>query len=139
MTRQVYRRNAGQGCERHENRISRWWVIFQRDRVPCHAPKKVVKKVLQENQTKILEWPGNSPDLNSIENFWPIIKNRLRSRDCTNFAKLIEAVIAIWYCNCYLNCLAITRIWGKYGLRRKSSTISLNTDDIHSTISLRLA
>jgi len=56
-----------------------------------------VKKVFEENQIKVLECPGNSPDLNLRENLWAIIKNRLRSKDCTNLTKLIEAIIAIWY------------------------------------------
>ena len=70
--------------------------IFQQDLAPCHAAKKV-KKVFQENQIKVLEWPGNSPDLNPIENLWAIIKNQLRSKDCSNLTRLIEAVIAIWF------------------------------------------
>jgi len=68
--------------------------FFQQDLAPCHAAKKV-KKVFEENQIKVLEWTGNSPDLNPIGNLWAIIKNRLRSKDCTNLTKLIEAVIAI--------------------------------------------
>ena len=40
---------------------------IQQDLAPCHADKKV-KKVFQENQIKVLEWPGNSSDLNPIEN-----------------------------------------------------------------------
>ena len=41
--------------------------IFQPDLAPCHSAKKV-QKVLQENGIKVLKWPGNSPDLNPIEN-----------------------------------------------------------------------
>ena len=70
--------------------------IFQQDLVPCHAAKKV-KKVFEVNQTKILEWPRNSPDLHPIENLRAIIKNRLRSKKWTTLTKLIEADIAIWY------------------------------------------
>ena len=73
-------------------------VIFQQDMAPCHAAKKV-KKVFQENQIKILEWPANSPHVNQMENFSAINKNRLRSKDCFNFTKLIPDVIAIWYHN----------------------------------------
>ena len=53
--------------------------------------------MFQENQAKFLECPGNAPDLNSIEHLWAIIKNRLRSKDCTNLTKLSEAIIGIWY------------------------------------------
>ena len=56
--------------------------IFQHDLAPSHSAKKV-QKVLQENGVKDLEWPGNLQDLNTIENLWGIIKNKLRSKDCT--------------------------------------------------------
>ena len=39
--------------------------IFQRDLIPCHAVKKM-KKVFREIQIKILERPGNSPDLSNL-------------------------------------------------------------------------
>ena len=54
--------------------------IFQHDLASCHSAKKV-QKVLQENEIKVLVWPRNSPDLNSIENLSGIIKNKLRSKD----------------------------------------------------------
>ena len=63
---------------------------------PCHSAKKV-QKVLQENGIKVLEWPGNSPDTIPIENLWGIIKNKLRSKDCTNVNNLIETIILVWY------------------------------------------
>ena len=37
--------------------------IFQQDLAPCNAAKKG-KKVFEENQIKVLDWPGNSSDLN---------------------------------------------------------------------------
>ena len=41
--------------------------IFTRDVTPCHR-SKVVKKFLEQKRIEMLEWPGNSPDLNPIEN-----------------------------------------------------------------------
>ena len=32
---------------------------------------------------KVLEWPGNSPDINPIDNPWSIIKAGLLKTDCT--------------------------------------------------------
>ena len=43
-------------------------TIFMHDGVPCHR-SKIVKKFLGENYVTALDWPGNSPDLNSIKNF----------------------------------------------------------------------
>ena len=45
----------------------------------------------------MLEWLGNSPDLNPIENSWAIIKQRLRGIDCTTMEKLIQSIIQLWY------------------------------------------
>ena len=46
---------------------------------------------------KVLDWPGNSPDLNPIENLWSIVKNRLRKLDWTTKSKLIQFVIHVWF------------------------------------------
>ena len=70
--------------------------IFQHDLTLYYSVKKV-QKVLQENGIKVLEWPGNLPDLNPIDSLWSIIKNKLRLKDCTTVNKLIEAIILVWY------------------------------------------
>ena len=70
--------------------------IFQQDLAPCHT-EKIVKKFFDENEISVLEWPGNSPDLNPIENLWAICKQRLRGMDCTTKEKMIKALIEVWY------------------------------------------
>ena len=70
--------------------------IFQQDLAPCHTSQKV-KNFINLNNISGLDWPGNSPDLNPIENFWSIIKIRLRRRDCITTVKLIEAIINCRY------------------------------------------
>ena len=44
---------------------------------PAHQTK-LVKKWLSEKNIPTLEWPGNSPDLNSIENAWNVMKIRYK-------------------------------------------------------------
>jgi len=56
-----------------------------------------VKKFLSDNNIEVLKWPGDSPDLNPIENLWAIIKKELQNYDCTTTTKLIGATISIWY------------------------------------------
>ena len=70
--------------------------IFQQDLAPCHT-SKMIQKFFKESKLNVLEWPGNSPDLNPIENLWAIIKKRLQKYDCTTKSKLIEGIIQIWY------------------------------------------
>jgi len=34
----------------------------------------MMQKFFKESKLSVLEWPGNSPDLNPIENLWTVIK-----------------------------------------------------------------
>jgi transposase len=44
---------------------------------------KTVKKFIQENKIGMLNWPGNSPDMNPIENLWSMLKKRVGKMDCS--------------------------------------------------------
>ena len=44
----------------------------------------------------IMNWLGNSLDLNPIENLWSIVKQRLKERDTSSVPKLEAAVRDIW-------------------------------------------
>ena len=45
---------------------------------------------------KIIPWPGNSPDLNPIENAWNHIKNKLQDMEVTSVDSLKEAIKQVW-------------------------------------------
>ena len=62
----------------------------------CHTSKQM-KKVFRQIEIKVLDWPGNSPDLHPIENLWSILKSRLQKLDCTTKTKLSEAIIQVWH------------------------------------------
>ena len=49
------------------------------DKAGPHASKKTIQ-FLKYNQIRLQSWPGNSPDLNPIENAWHLLKARLRKR-----------------------------------------------------------
>ena len=51
----------------------------------------------EEKDIAVLDWPGNSPDLNPIENLWATIKRRIEKTDCSTVQKLISAITRTWY------------------------------------------
>ena len=73
---------------------------FQQDSAPCHTSKKV-KDWMIENGVQVLEWPGNSPDLNPIENLWMVLKRKVRLCRPSNVQDLIYHIKRSW-------CLDIT-------------------------------
>ena len=94
-------------------KLGRKWV-FQMDNDPKHT-SKVVAKWLKNNKVKILEWPSQSPDLNSRENLWTELKKHVRTRRPTNLTPLHQLCQEEWakihptYCGNlvegYLKCL----------------------------------
>ena len=48
-------------------------LILQQDLAPSYAAE-VNQELLQECGIEVLEWVGNSPDLNMIEPAWPWMK-----------------------------------------------------------------
>ncbi|KAG1693198.1 Rho GTPase-activating protein 26 [Nymphon striatum] len=70
--------------------------IFQQDLAPCHTSCKM-RTFFEESGLEVLDWPGNSPDINPIENLWVIMKRRLQKEDCSTMTKLISAGIRAWY------------------------------------------
>lgn len=70
-------------------------LVFQHDSAPCHKAKKV-SKFLSDNNIDVLDWPGNSPDLNPIENCWHIMKTKLSERKPTSLEELINEIKNLW-------------------------------------------
>lgn len=70
--------------------------IFQDDGAPCHRAKTVATWI-KENKIRALEnWPGQSPDINPIENLWNLMKQAVRKRMPKSRTELIAAVIYSW-------------------------------------------
>ena len=54
--------------EKHELHVHiNGCTIFMKDNAPCHR-SKVASEFLKKNKIPVLEWPGNSPDLNPVKN-----------------------------------------------------------------------
>ena len=71
---------------------------FMHDGAPCHQAKSI-KKYLVVQGIKVLDWPGNSPDLNPIEGIWNDMKNSVSEIVCTTKAQLIESIIQVRHPN----------------------------------------
>lgn len=69
--------------------------VFMHDSAPCHKAKKVTKW-LADNKIDVLDWPGNSPDLNPIENCWNFMKKSLDSCNTSSVPRLIEELKILW-------------------------------------------
>lgn len=69
--------------------------IFQQDSAPAHTSRKV-QKWMKDNQIKVLEWPGNSPDLNPIENLWMLVKRKVRNYKPKNLQELVFYIKRVW-------------------------------------------
>ena len=70
-------------------------IVFQQDNAPAHTAK-VAKKWFSDNSIDVMFLPGQSPDLNPIENIWSIISRALAGRTFSNNDKLWEAVQFEW-------------------------------------------
>lgn len=72
------------------------WVL-QQDNDPCHnVATRVIKQWGQKHRfaPKLLkDWPGNSPDLNPIENVWSWVKRQVESEGHKTFKAFRRAVL----------------------------------------------
>ena len=72
--------------------------VFMHDGAPCHR-SKVVKSFQDQQRTNMLEWLGNSPDLNLIENLWSTMKRKVAEQQSSNLLKLQHAIKEVWVKN----------------------------------------
>lgn len=69
--------------------------VFQQDKAPCHTSKRTMTWFRNKGVT-VLPWPGNSPDLNPIENLWQQVKTKINHDKCNSVAALRQEVTRVW-------------------------------------------
>ncbi|KAB5588140.1 hypothetical protein CTheo_8419 [Ceratobasidium theobromae] len=74
-------------------------VIFQQDNDPKHKSRMAMTWLGNLGLEQVLPWPAYSPDLNIIENLWPYLDRKVRSRQVLpkNKEELWEALQEEWY------------------------------------------
>ena len=70
--------------------------IFQQDNAPIHTAA-ATRAFLQARAVTVLDWPGNSPDLNPIENVWAYVQRSLPRTLPRNSEELWERIKNAWY------------------------------------------
>lgn len=71
-------------------------TIFMHDGAPCHQAKTVKNWLATQNIEVLGPWPGNSPDLNPIENLWTLVKDKVAAHQPGSYNDLIAAVKEVW-------------------------------------------
>jgi hypothetical protein len=72
--------------------------FFLQDGAPCHKSKMVIDNLKKfQKEFRVLDWPGNSPDLSPVANYWSNMKKKLKDQtDITFLPKLITAIKQMW-------------------------------------------
>jgi len=70
--------------------------VFQHDLAPPHRAQGT-QDILQMKNVDVLPWPGNSPDLNPIENLWSILKSKVKGMNYNSSDDLWKLFYNEWY------------------------------------------
>ena len=67
------------------------------------SSKQAGEEIFGAKKIQTLELPGNSPDLNPIENLWCLMKNKVSEKHPTSFSALQLAIKKVWVKEVFLD------------------------------------
>lgn len=70
--------------------------FLQQDGALAHKSRLASNWIALQNFQLLEGWPGNSPDLNCIENCWSALKNKLQRCHISSNNTLVEHVTRLW-------------------------------------------
>jgi DDE superfamily endonuclease len=74
--------------------VDSWQLLM--DRAPAHAAASTQRWLQRHDVSVVSGWPGNSPDLNPIENLWGWMKAKLYRKDLRSVTHLRVALLQLW-------------------------------------------
>ncbi len=86
--------NANMYCDIPKQRLGRR-AVLQHDNDPKHT-SKMTTALLKKLRVKVMDWPSMSPDLNTIEHLWGILKWKVEERKVSNIHQLCDVVMEEW-------------------------------------------
>ena len=71
-------------------------LVFQQDWAACHGSRSTRKWFADHSVPVLWDYPSFSPDLNPVENCWPLIVRNLKGHKAKDLDSLWEAIEAAW-------------------------------------------
>ena len=98
LNSQRYQQNIINDIKEHGSCLvfPRRHFTFQQDNAPAHNSRST-HAFLADKGVNLLDWPGNSPDMNPIETVWDIIGKKIAKDMPTSSKQLWESVKKHWY------------------------------------------
>ena len=70
--------------------------VFMQDGAPCHTARSI-KEWFAAHDVDVLDWIGQSCDLNPIENLWRGLNRIIRNMPtCSNLSELAKTITKAW-------------------------------------------
>ena len=57
---------------------------------------RIITELLEKNGVQVVNWPGNSPDLNPIVYIWSLLKKKTNFDDENNREQLMASITTVW-------------------------------------------